>query len=99
MKSGGQSLIEKGHHLAHPHFHDVFNQHNSDFVHLAHPQALSFLEVRSEYDNGCFDTFNPGSQDEYNKVVQNWADVYLQMSQLVAEKLGAGQSGDASKVF
>jgi len=34
FKSGGASLLERGHHLAHEHFKEVFQAHPSDFVQL-----------------------------------------------------------------
>ena len=41
VSSGGHSLIQSGEHLAHPHFHDLFQQHKSDFVHLAERPAAN----------------------------------------------------------
>lgn len=35
----------------------------------------------------CFDTFNPGTKEEYDKSVQNWAVSYLKLAQLTSTYL------------
>lgn len=45
--SGGHSLIQSGEHLAHPHFHDLFHHHRSDFVHLEQGATTSLRALRN----------------------------------------------------
>jgi len=102
MRSGGAQLLEKGNHLGHPHFRDVFSEHTSDFVDFADMSSVkSGLRVKAQQgaegvevqfpDTGCFDLFNPETKDEYDKTVKNWAEAYLQMSSLIAKKIKAGE--------
>lgn len=95
MDDGGALLLEQGHHLGHPHFRHFFSEHTSDFVHVGSSKT-SFLQVKAEVDasdpsnDGCFEMFNPGSKEEYEKVVKNWAETYLQMTVLTGQKVKAG---------
>jgi len=82
-KSGGASLLEKGHHLGHPHFRDFFGEYGSDFV-----GSSSLLStVSEEASEMCFSQFNPATKDEYEKEVKNWAESYFEMSSMIAGKL------------
>lgn len=47
--------------------------------------------VESDPDTRCFAMFNPPSRDDYDKVVKNWVEAYLQMALLTAEKVRTGQ--------
>lgn len=85
MNNGGAALIEQGHHLGHSHFRGVFGEYTSDFVQMS-SKVKNDVEAEKEHD-ACMSMFNPSTEDDYNKTVQNWADVYLQMSLLVTKKL------------
>jgi len=84
VHSGGASMLQDGHHLGHPHFLDLFQDHASDFVQVSGQQeAEQEEESRSESFN-CFSTFNPDTKERYEATVQNWAAAYLEMSRLVS---------------
>lgn len=83
MNDGGAALIEQGNHLAHSHFRDVFGEYTSDFVQMS---SKTDVEAQKQRDQ-CMEMFNPSTKDDYDQTVQNWADVYLQMSLLVTKKL------------
>jgi len=88
MGSGGAALLQQGHNLGHAHFHDVFSHHTSDFVSLASLKSGVTNEKRVE-DMQCFRMFNPMQKSDYTKNIQNWAQAYLQMSSMVAQKIKA----------
>lgn len=73
-------------HLAHEHFKDIFADYPS-----------SFVQVRSEenYAPGCFSIFNPGTADDYQRVVDNWSKAYLDMAAMVAKNL-KGAKGNST---
>jgi len=99
------SFFEKGHNLGHPHFRDLFAEHKSDFISdkstatnrrtqelsVASLEGAMDLALQDPDDDGCFDMFNPGSKEDYNKVVKNWAQTYFQMSSLIAHKIRSGE--------
>lgn len=95
MENGGAQLLEKGHHLGHSHFHDLFADHTSDFVQLREKSGLRVkgknTEAMGEPDTGCFDTFNPREKEDFEKTLKNWAEAYIQMSSLIAQKVRDGK--------
>jgi len=82
LANGGASLLQQGEHLAHPHFHDVFTTHFSDFV-----QVSDSLQATLTNEQECFDTFNPSSRKSFDETIQNWASAYLETAHKVAAKL------------
>jgi len=98
IESGGGVLLEQGNHLAHSHFHDIFSNHTSDFVHLD-PSKAALLESSSEQDmnpDDCFKQFNPHTQELYESVVKNWVSAYIQTASMAAEKIRSGKVPSAS---
>lgn len=89
VHSGGASLLEAGHHLGHPHFLDLFQDHASDFVQVSEQQGEEEDGTRSENSAAldCFAMFNPDTKERYEATVQNWAVAYLEMSNLVSQEL------------
>mmetsp|Transcript_21250 Transcript_21250/g.41589 ORF Transcript_21250/g.41589 Transcript_21250/m.41589 type:complete len:426 (+) Transcript_21250:73-1350(+) len=75
LQGRGHALLEAGAPLAHEHFHDVFQQHPSDFL---HDKAL--LETESAHTDWCLSHFNPISQEKYETEVENWSVAYLKMA-------------------
>lgn len=81
--SEGQ-LYQREHTLAHEHFKDLFEDHPSSFIQLS---AEAHAARGSQDDEMCFGSFNPGSEEEYRAVVENWSQAYLQLAGIVASKL------------
>jgi len=44
----------------------------------------------------CFAQFNPGTQEEYTSVVENWSAAYLDMAAMVAKSLKSGAAANAT---
>lgn len=84
----GASLLQEGHHLAHPHFADLFRKHPSDFVQLASKRSQADAMSNVE----CFRTFNPETREKFEAIVQNWAAAFLQMALLTAAELKKANS-------
>lgn len=81
LQEGGQALLEGGAHLAHEHFHDVFHQHPSDFVHHKHRKGdIALSETGSEHGDWCLSHFNPTEQQKYEAEIENWSAAYLKMA-------------------
>jgi len=95
VQSDAASLLEDGrHHLAHPHYVSLFQEHQSDFVatsasrrHHAQRHKKQHREHEAMDGDECFRQFNPDTKEAYDKVVRNWAAVYLETSKLVADRL------------
>uniref|UniRef100_A0A7S4Q2Y3 Peptidase M14 domain-containing protein n=1 Tax=Alexandrium monilatum TaxID=311494 RepID=A0A7S4Q2Y3_9DINO len=91
LREGGTTL---GPHLSHPYFRSIFEQHPSDFVMQSevnrhdHDAAAGLNQENStqqaEVRMLCFRTFNPATRSAYMEVVENWAEAFLDTSQLVA---------------
>lgn len=92
VSGGGDSLLQRGEHLGHPHFADLFRTHPSDFVQtsdgLLQTSARQVVDL-DEDPATCFGQFNPVTEDEYRSTVKNWAAAYLEMSQKVVVDLKA----------
>lgn len=58
---------------------ELYSGHFSDFAGQSQSQLLESSESQA-----CFDTFNPGSEQEYNESVTNWATSYLKLAVLTA---------------
>jgi len=86
LQEGGQALLEGGAHLAHEHFHDMFHQHPSDFVHHKRRKEKTILSEtepahgNQEHREWCLSHFNPTSQQKYEAAVENWSVAYLKMA-------------------
>jgi hypothetical protein len=84
MQNGMGAFYQASSHLAHDHFSSVFHQCPSDFVQLK-------LETKRHLSQEeCFSNFNPPTQESFEKVTSNWSDAYLDMAEMVAEKLKHG---------
>lgn len=83
MASTGGALLQERSHLGHKHFRDLFGKHLSSFVQVnatrTHWPGMSVED--------CFAQFNPGTQEEYTSVVENWSAAYLDMAAMVAKNL------------
>jgi hypothetical protein len=91
MKNGFGAFYQTSSNLAHKHFHDVFSANPSNFVQLrenAHHER-KMLQMDSM---DCFARFNPDTQERYTKTVDNWVNVYLDLSQMVANNLKANMT-------
>lgn len=85
VKSDSAALLEGGrHHLAHPHYASLFQEHTSDFVQLRDAGSMENTE-----EMACFQQYNPTNKDDYDKAVDNWASAYLEAAELIATKLQA----------
>jgi len=80
LKSGGSQLLQTGNHLGHRHFSDLFQEHTSDFVQMRTNRSAN-------EDEECFGMFNPETEEDYNKVVENWADSYLEMADMIVQQI------------
>jgi hypothetical protein len=83
MQEQGASFLQTNSHLGHEHFNDVFQQCPSDFVQISAKKHVGTS------DDDCFAKFNPGSQAEYDEVVENWGEAYLDMAEMVVSNLKA----------
>lgn len=83
MKNGGGALLEQGHHLGHQHFRDFFGEYGSDFV----GSSSLLARVSEATSDMCFNQFNPGTKDKFDKELKNWAESYVEMSGMIAKKL------------
>jgi len=79
--------------LAHKHFQDVFEEHPSGFVQLK-SQKNKARWGRSAAD--CFAQFNPQNEQEFNSVIENWSNVYLELASKVAANLKADKSNQTT---
>eukprot|EP00930_Biecheleria_cincta_P002122 TRINITY_DN103167_c0_g1_i1.p1 TRINITY_DN103167_c0_g1~~TRINITY_DN103167_c0_g1_i1.p1 ORF type:complete len:447 (-),score=75.90 TRINITY_DN103167_c0_g1_i1:43-1218(-) len=70
-------LVQQGAMLS-SHRAGIVQGHDYQLIHATGSQE-------SSYD--CFDTFNPGTKEEYDKSVQNWAVSYLKLAQLTSTYL------------
>jgi len=80
---GPGSFLQETSHLAHEHFADIFASHPSDFIQL---------EESSHSEDGmssreCFQNFNPGNEEEYKSVIENWSTAYFDMSKMIVDRL------------
>mmetsp|Transcript_73726 Transcript_73726/g.205053 ORF Transcript_73726/g.205053 Transcript_73726/m.205053 type:complete len:437 (-) Transcript_73726:64-1374(-) len=91
MASGG-AFYQTHKHLGHPFFNDVFANHPSSFVQVRAGHALE-RAWDSQSVAECFAQFNPGAEDEYKSVLNNWSGAYLDMASMVVSKLKAGPAG------
>jgi len=80
---GPGSFLQESSHLAHAHFHDVFANHPSDFIQLQ--ESSHSGDGMSSMD--CFSNFNPGDEEEYKSVIENWSTAYLDMSKMIVDRL------------
>lgn len=87
MNAAG-SFYQAHSHLGHPHFRDLFAEHPSGFVQVSSEHLKRHFS--SMTDEECFSQFNPGTQEEYTQVVENWSGAYLEMAALVAANLKRG---------
>jgi len=84
VASAPASLLEGGrHHLAHPHYASLFQEHSSDFVQV---RASGSAEEEANARQ-CFTQYNPTSKEDYDKAIENWASVYIQAAELITQKL------------
>jgi len=79
LNAGGAAFLQNGTHLAHPKFLDLFQKHTSDFVHTR-------AHHRNSWDDamGCFNQFNPDTQELFDATVSNWAGAYMELAHKVA---------------
>jgi hypothetical protein len=55
--------------------------------------ARAAVEMREDaFEGECFGLFNPSTEEEYNKVVQNWASAYIKTVELIAGDLKQKQT-------
>eukprot|EP00928_Gymnodinium_smaydae_P029525 TRINITY_DN22209_c1_g4_i1.p1 TRINITY_DN22209_c1_g4~~TRINITY_DN22209_c1_g4_i1.p1 ORF type:complete len:425 (+),score=107.13 TRINITY_DN22209_c1_g4_i1:74-1348(+) len=90
MKDPEAALIQRDYHLGDKSFHDVFEQHPSNFVQMSSKRNHHRRLERSAVE--CFEQFNPGSADELKSVVNNWSKAYLDMADMVAANLQAASA-------
>mmetsp|Transcript_8775 Transcript_8775/g.23494 ORF Transcript_8775/g.23494 Transcript_8775/m.23494 type:complete len:431 (+) Transcript_8775:76-1368(+) len=93
--AAGAALLEKGHHLGHPRFVDLFQTHASDFVQVKHALDHQHALDKMSTDE-CFETFNPDTKELYDSTVANWAAAYMEMSQRIAGQLRGAQAANAT---
>jgi len=84
VQSGGAMLLQSGNHLGHGHFAELFDSHTSDFVSRRAGDAAEAETLNSNDSDECFSMFNPSTEMSYNTTVQNWADAYLEMADIIA---------------
>jgi hypothetical protein len=91
MDSNYGAFLQAHSNLGHHHFREIFANYSSSFVQLHEEHgAKRAAHVKSEtrdIDEECFPQFNPGTEAEYNRVVDNWSGAYLDMSDMVVAKL------------
>jgi len=87
LQSGG-AFYQVHSHLGHRHFHDLFAKHPSCFVQVRAEHSQRHRDGMT--DEECFAQFNPGTQEEYTSVVENWSAAYLEMAALVAADVKGG---------
>lgn len=75
-------------HLGHRHFQDLFAEHPSGFVQVRSEHLKRNFDTMT--DEECFAQFNPGTQEEYVGVVENWSSAYLEMAKLVGVDIKNG---------
>lgn len=86
----GASLLQVGSNLGHPFFKDLFKNHPSHFVQLASSKVEADKRYDVEDNNWCIHFYNPETEAVYNRTVRNWVNAYLDMADLVAQDLRAG---------
>lgn len=94
-KAASASLLQEGSiHLAHQNFSKLFHTHTSDFVQFQDMQqdALhrgdgALVEDSWSKEAACFATYNPLTEELYKSTVENWAEAYLNMAQLVVSHM------------
>jgi len=82
-REGGVMLMQAGAHLGHSFFHDLFQQHPSDFVHHANGtnSNIALLQTgRFNSDVECLKFYNPTTEERYRNEVENWSAAYLDMA-------------------
>jgi hypothetical protein len=82
MKNGLGAFYQTSSHLGNDHFKDVFTACPSDFVQLK-SQKRHFGMSADE----CFANFNPDTKERYDHTVDNWSNAYLDMAEMVAQRL------------
>jgi len=82
MKSPEVAYVQANSHLAESHFKDIFEDYPSSFVQV---NATHGSEQLMSWN--CFALYNPGTEDEYQQTVENWALAYLDTADKVAEKI------------
>jgi hypothetical protein len=89
IKNGFGAFYQMDSHLAHKHFHQIFEANPSNFIQLRenahHERKIAFQMDAMD----CFARFNPDTQERYTKTVDNWVNVYLDLAQMVANNLKA----------
>lgn len=91
MTDGVGAFYQMNSHLGHAHFRDLFAEHPSNFVQLSKSHRKKHLGFGMTSEE-CFAQFNPGNEEEFHSVVDNWTDAYLDTASLVAQKLAAGST-------
>eukprot|EP00746_Dinoflagellata_sp_MGD_P090670 gnl/MRDRNA2_/MRDRNA2_35827_c0_seq1.p1 gnl/MRDRNA2_/MRDRNA2_35827_c0~~gnl/MRDRNA2_/MRDRNA2_35827_c0_seq1.p1 ORF type:complete len:428 (+),score=77.20 gnl/MRDRNA2_/MRDRNA2_35827_c0_seq1:93-1376(+) len=88
IKNGFGAFYQMNSHLAHKHFHEVFAANPSNFVQLRENTQREQNMLRMDATD-CFARFNPDTKERYEKTVDNWVNVYLDLAQMVAHNLKA----------
>jgi hypothetical protein len=84
MQGQTGAFLQAHSHLGHDHFREIFANHSSSFVQLRQKKRHSKAHQKAD---DCFPQFNPGTEEEYKEVVNNWSGAYLDMSDMVAAQL------------
>merc|ERR1712008_241379 len=95
VREGGPMLLQAGAHLGHSFFHDLFQQHPSDFVHHANSTNTYIAQLQTDgfdSDEECLKFYNPTTADGYSKEVENWSAAYLDMAARAATFSSSEQS-------
>jgi len=82
---GDTSFLQESSHLGHEYFKDLFEEHPSSFVQVR--------KSRRGYDmtpDECFTQFNPGEEQLFHSVVENWSGAYLDLAGYVAYNIKNG---------
>lgn len=65
---------------------------NGDYSALAEVENGLQSTTMAKLNFACFRTFNPDTEEKFNKTVSNWAAAYIDMANMVAEKIKSGQA-------
>jgi hypothetical protein len=87
MQNGPGAFYQTTSHLGNDHFKDVFTSCPSDFVQLKSQKRHFGMSAEQ-----CFANFNPDTKERFDHVVDNWSNAYLDMAEMVAEKLKDGKT-------
>jgi len=80
---GPGSFLQETTNLADAHFRDVFAHHHSDFIFL---QESSHRGIGMSNED-CFHQFNPGNEEEFKSVTDNWSSAYFDMNKMIVDRL------------